>query len=670
MTSFTSYFEKVCDRLKEDKVIKEIEEKFNKLTSDFERVTLVLEYKKYVDIPILTSFKAKSSQVSNKLRQCGNKLYTSGKNKEALKTYSQSISFAENKSKELGLAYANRSAVLYALSNYLAAISDIEAAFDNFYPENLSFKLCERLGKCYMGIENFKNAEQNFKLCKEKLNMSQLNEDEKKTGNKKIDEFIIKCREKATKENKLVEFINAKYELNTPELDEDYINEKTPCTTKSFKIVENDTFGRYAVASKTITPGEIIAIEKAFTALCLPSCFRTHCYHCLKRFQILYPCQHCADINYCSIKCQHESWEQYHRHECEYIGNLTLDDIGLGHLALKMICKIRIRTLCRFNDYQEFLKKESKYEEYANQKCETFYSGIYQNINSLVGNSHLRELSDLFRRTLLSIYLTKILDLTRFFRIDESSYFEAEDDVISPWGMQKVIIVASSLLKQIQMLPCNAHEVSELDLKANTKLSESELKEIGSALFTTLSLLNHSCDPSVVRHCYGDTCVVRAIKRINIGEEIVDNYGFLYPVEKKVDRIKHLKEQYYFTCSCIACTENWPLYQDLIEEKPNFLCSNCKSKMEKGIAVCHNCKVKDQTLKDFYDIEKDFQSSMENVLNDGNIKKNLPLLLKYLDIVSDRAVLPTIHLNNCQEIVKLCFAMQGNFYRNVESETE
>ena len=170
MTSFTSYFEKVCDRLKEDKVIKEIEEKFNKLTSDLERVTIMLEYKKYVDIPIQTSFKAKSSQVSNKLRQCGNKLYTSGKNKEALRTYSQSISFAEKKSKELGLAYANRSAVLYALNNYLAAISDIKAAFDNFYPENLSFKLYERLGKCYIGAESFKNAEQNFKLCKEKLN--------------------------------------------------------------------------------------------------------------------------------------------------------------------------------------------------------------------------------------------------------------------------------------------------------------------------------------------------------------------------------------------------------------------------------------------------------------------------------------------------------------------
>ena len=59
----------------------------------------------------------------------------------------------------------------------------------------------------------------------------------------------------------------------------------------------------------------------------------------------------------------------------------------------------------------------------------------------------------------------------------------------------------------MQNLPCNAHEVSEMELSGGGGSKDgsgrdSSLNEIGAAVFGVLSLINHSCDPNVVRHYY------------------------------------------------------------------------------------------------------------------------------------------------------------------------
>jgi hypothetical protein len=69
--------------------------------------------------------------------------------------------------------------------------------------------------------------------------------------------------------------------------------------------------------------------------------------------------------------------------------------------------------------------------------------------------------------------------------------------------------MGSVLLKHLQNLPCNAHEIAEMELPASGSSSSAGSSgssvihhEIGAAVFGTLSLLNHSCDPNVVRHYY------------------------------------------------------------------------------------------------------------------------------------------------------------------------
>ena len=44
----------------------------------------------------------------------------------------------------------------------------------------------------------------------------------------------------------------------------------------------------------------------------------------------------------------------------------------------------------------------------------------------------------------------------------------------------------------------------------------------------TVSLTNHSCAQNTMRYHEGNACVLRAVRTIEAGEEITDNYGFFY----------------------------------------------------------------------------------------------------------------------------------------------
>jgi len=654
ITNFTEWFDKVCSNLKREKVLAEIDNGFKGLKTDHERISLLSKYgSSFTNVSINESYNCKSNKTSEEYRKKGNEFYKKNKLDDALTAYSKSISFAINKSIELGLAYANRSAVLISLQEPVLCNYDITLAFKNSYPSNLYYKLYERRSKCFEITENNDEALKSIEESIKSLEVANANQNKKEGLKKRLAKSLKNLKERdvlSIKQNYLP-FKNVMYCNSIPKLPT--INKFYPSCTESFKIMKDETRGRYAAAAKKILPGEIIVIDKPFASISIPSSFDTHCYNCLDRFKVLYPCRLCASISYCSIECEQQSWQDYHKYECKYMNYLILDDIGLGHLALKMVSKLGLAALENFQKHHISFQNEiglNKEENGFNEKG-VFESKDYHCVYSLVGNSEKRKPSDLFRRSLISIFLCNILKNTGYFNTSIECDYQSHN-----------VLVSTHLLKQIQMLPCNAHEVSELQLK-DTEIANAELKEIGSAVYTTLSLLNHSCDPSVVRHCYGDTCVLRAIKHIDIGEEIVDNYGFLYPVEDKESRIQHLNEQYYFTCQCLPCTSNWPLYNDIPDELPNFKCIKCNMLFKHGLNVCSTCQNIDKEVKSFTTMHSNFQSCMKNVLKDGIIKGNLETLLEYLNFISSRAELPTIHLNNCQEIVKLCFSLQANFVK-------
>jgi hypothetical protein len=106
-----------------------------------------------------------------------------------------------------------------------------------------------------------------------------------------------------------------------------------------------------------------------------------------------------------------------------------------------------------------------------------------------------------------------------------TDFFSTDTNFPSPDITHYKLLVGGLLLRHLQNLPCNAHEVSEL-VRTETEIPEEGVPvwngiEIGAGAYAMLSLVNHSCDPNVVRHSYqGDTAVLRAIRPIARGEQV------------------------------------------------------------------------------------------------------------------------------------------------------
>merc|ERR1719319_1758897 len=124
-----------------------------------------------------------------------NKAYKDGKDFDALYLYSQAILTAptkDGKSKELSMALANRSAVLFSLKAYAFALDDIRLAFESGYPDDLAYKLYDRKAKILVAFKQMKDAGEAYKKALEYLDKAtKLPADKKKTVQKELLQALI-----------------------------------------------------------------------------------------------------------------------------------------------------------------------------------------------------------------------------------------------------------------------------------------------------------------------------------------------------------------------------------------------------------------------------------------------------------------------------------------------
>lgn len=160
----------------------------------------------------------------------------------------------------------------------------------------------------------------------------------------------------------------------------------------------------------------------------------------------------------------------------------------------------------------------------------------------------------------MAYYLTTCLKVGHFFNIDSF------DDNFN--------FIGSLILRNLQTLQFNAHEVAEFQQENLKDYGKSIF--IGAAIYPNLALLNHSCDPGVVRYYKGNTVVARAVKNIRVGEIVAENYGPIFTESIREERRHVLKEQYWFDCCCKACDENWPLFKDMNNQIMRFRCDSDK----------------------------------------------------------------------------------------------
>ncbi|GLG94638.1 Uncharacterized protein GBIM_01812 [Gryllus bimaculatus] len=184
----------------------------------------------------------------------------------------------------------------------------------------------------------------------------------------------------------------------------------------------------------------------------------------------------------------------------------ALEQLDAGKFSLLSLRIVLIASCCG-NSLPTFLQQlEALAREEASANKATlgfdanglYYSDAYGPIYHLVGNTETRTAGDLFRRAVTAACVLDCLQrMSSFFQTHGGDNGTAS------------AAVGGVLLRHLQNLPCNAHEVTEYVRMQSTEGHHvAESIEIGAAAYATLSLLNHGCDPGVVRHSVAGDCVV------------------------------------------------------------------------------------------------------------------------------------------------------------------
>lgn len=233
---------------------------------------------------------------------------------------------------------------------------------------------------------------------------------------------------------------------------------------------------------------------------------------------------------FCNEECRSACWEQVHRVDCSLNKMLVVLDFSKIDL-------IAVRTLLtatkQYKSLEELLKVTVKLESTDGGNPKTncldenghYNSADYISVHRLVGNVKLRSNADIFRRAATAAYIVHFLSKsTDYF---SSASEEKINEIFSNCQLKSPVssvkmFIGGLLLHYLMIVPSNAHEISEMVLqKGNSKKVEFESTEIGGALYPIMSLMNHSCDPNVVRNSHkGDLNVLTAIKFIAAGEHV------------------------------------------------------------------------------------------------------------------------------------------------------
>jgi len=578
-------------------------------------------------------FPGKNQYESKAKKDYGNKAYQDGKDLDALYLYSQAIVSTpvgeDGKSRELAVLLANRSAVLFGLKAYHLALDDINLSFQVGYPDELAYKLYDRKAKCLIAFKQMADAGEAYKLALKYLDKAtKLSADKKQKTQKELLQalnFFKNAPAKLLQNDPDVDL------HPTPELpDIPKQNELYPVMSDAVTFKYEEARGRFAVASRDITVGDVLTVEKAIVSHMLPEYMGKNCTHCFKTMKAPLPCNTCTKVMFCSLKCREEALSTYHKYECKLI------DLFLSS-GMSIICYLAYRSISQkslqwFKDNRNLFDNHDKTSGQTTEQKDVYVSGDYRNYFNLVNHHSERKTGDIFHRSMFTVFLLRCLQSQGYFP-NTPGETATEDE----------IFIGTVLMHFLEVLQFNAHEVAQFEMVSKTSQEGAKSAFIGAAVYPTLALFNHSCDPSIVRYYVEDYVVVQAIKNIFKGEEICENYGPIFFHSAKDDRISRLEKQYWFKCQCVACTENWPVMHEMTQDVLNFRCAQCggsapfhtSSNMPQLRCGCGTPINLFKGLKELADTEL-VSETASTELNSNNLEKAQEIytdLLKKLDAV-------------------------------------
>ncbi|KAL0119550.1 hypothetical protein PUN28_007773 [Cardiocondyla obscurior] len=439
-----------------------------------------------------------------------------------------------------------------------------------------------------------------------------------------------------------------------------------PACSKAVEIKdEGGDVGRHAVATREIAPGEIVIVERPHCKFLLAENRLTHCHLCFARIFVPIPaaCHTCSCVAYCSRRCR-DADAQVHSRECKLLP-------ALWHSKTSITCFLALRAITR-RPFEETMKLKERLRDFKSMpkiSAENPYRGddYSTTFYNLVTHEDKRLPEDIFHRAYMAAWLFRLLRIGEYLS-ENVKTIDSADSKLS----DEELFIAGLLLHNLQLLQFNSHEISELIRpKGEKTLAKAKSMFIGGGVYPTVAMLNHSCNPGVIRYFIGTTMIVRAIRTIGAGEEISENYGPIFTTMPESERKRKLRVQYWFDCNCEACSGHWPLLDELDPTVLRFKCEtgpSCgnvllvRSDTNEFMIGCAKCGKSTNILKGLkilQDTDALFRTASTN-LEQGQNEQALKAYLEILKLLDETLALPIKDYHVCQQGVRLCSLALGN----------
>jgi len=606
-------------------------------------------------LKIEEKYPGKDAAESRKMKDAGNKAYQEGQDLQALCCYTQALIFApvnkDGRSKEFSICLANRSAVLFSLKWYKQATDDIQLALVSGYPDELAYKLYERQGKVRAFFKDVDGACESYKLALKYIEVAKKLKDDKK---KQIQQEFLKSLKffQDTPKSVRDDIKKALKSSSVPRLEVKERNPLYPAMSSAVSFKYEAGRGRYASATRDIKVGETILVENPIVSHPLPEYMVQNCAACFKTLQAPIPCTTCTRALFCSLQCRDKALTSHHKYECK-LADFFLS-AGMSGICLVAYQLVAQKSAQWFRDNRDMFKDHDERSGETKQRHDKYMSDDYRNLFNLVTHEKKMGLAELFHRSAFSVLLLRCLESQDYFGDDSSD----EDK----------IFIGTLLTHFLQILQFNAHEVAQFEMRGKKFEDGSKSQYIGVAIYPTLALFNHSCEPSVIRTYSGDTIHVQTIKKIRKGEEIYENYGPIFFTSPLASRQDRLSKQYWFKCTCKACNDNWPQLENMGGEEFNFRCPTCYdavpcSASANSMQVKCSCGTSINILKNLKELADNGVMAEEanTYLEQQNIVKAQDVFINYLDKLDDLIAPPYQDYYKIQQnIWKISWMRYGN----------
>ncbi|XP_042875594.1 SET and MYND domain-containing protein 4-like [Penaeus japonicus] len=628
----------------------------------------------------------KGAAEAERFRAEGNRFYREHKFDKALLAYNYSILAAPHppvaseapaaEHECLSLGYANRSALLLESGQFEAALADIERALESGYPASRAYRLLERRAKCLLAMGKAQDARKCIEEAVALLAGLSLSEKEKDSTRGAFAKLRAKCDGKgqtggAARKNECLFYTGSSSPpaVLSPRPD-------AACMSAAVRVAYTPVRGRHLVADREILPGEVLIVEDSICAAVKPDgTFRTHCSHCLRRAPVPLPCPTCSLVVFCNERCRAAGLSGSHGGECAMLAalvSLKLDPAPL--LAARILAST---TLTQLKDTLGQLQANST----GVNKPLLEIAGGFRSLYHLEGHGTARSESQLQEVAAMAYVLTRVL------LENSSSFLKNKEGNIAIPSLDDVVLVGGQFMRLILGLECNVHCMKEVETGGGGAeggvLGRSRGREVGWAVYSALSLINHSCVPNALTSCLGSTKYLYSVSVIPCGAEITDSYGERYVSHARAKRRAELQQHYFFCCNCAACQADWPLFED-ITIMPHLRCPSCFQKLTGfSCSLCDlvcNQDVVTQTGVRLYDAKKiqtDLTSLWTEYLEASktirNGKPSQELLSRVTDLLTilDRY---TVHPNQAyitaQETLMTCFDLMGSVYMQESNQAK